>query len=120
MYHNHDWEYICKTDDGRTVMENLSDVFAPNLMGFTLDTYWLKYGGYDVISKIKRLSGRLPVVHYKDMLIESDGTRKMSWVGGGNALDFEKITEAFIDAGTKIAFVEQDKLNVTMRTRLNV
>lgn len=107
MYHNHAWEYENKCADGRTVMENLSDAFPADLMGFTLDVYWCKFGGYDPISEIHRLSGRLPCVHLKDMLLK-DGEKKMAWVGGGNTMDFEKICDAFIEAGSKYAYVEQD------------
>lgn len=107
MYHNHAWEYENKCADGRTVMENLSDAFPADLMGFTLDVYWCKFGGYDPVSEIKRLSGRLPCVHLKDMLLE-DGEKKMAWVGGGNTMDFEAICNAFVDAGSKYAYVEQD------------
>ena len=107
MYHNHAWEYENKCADGRTVMENLSDAFPADLMGFTLDVYWCKFGGYDPLSEIKRLSGRLPCVHLKDMLLEN-GEKKMAWVGGGNTMDFEAICNAFIEAGSKYAYVEQD------------
>ena len=44
------------------------------------------------------------------MLLDG-GEKKMSWVGGGNVMDFEKICQAFIDAGSKYAFVEQDNCN---------
>lgn len=107
MYHNHAWEYESKCADGRTVMENLADAFPADLMGFTLDVYWCKFGGYDPLSEIKRLSGRLPCVHLKDMLLEN-GEKKMAWVGGGNTMDFEAICNAFIEAGSKYAYVEQD------------
>lgn len=111
MYHNHNWEYESKVDDGRCVMEALADLFTPEEMCFTLDTYWVKFGGYEVVPEIKRLKGRLPAVHLKDMFITDSGERKMSWVGGGNVLDFEKITEAFIEAGTENAYIEQDNCN---------
>ena len=110
MYHNHAWEYENLCPDGKTVMENLSDKFPANLMGFTLDTYWCKYGGYDPLEEIKRLKGRLPRVHFKDMFRDGDNTR-MAWVGEGNVLNFEKIAEAFIDAGAEYAYVEQDCCN---------
>ncbi|MBQ3707495.1 MAG: sugar phosphate isomerase/epimerase [Clostridia bacterium] len=111
MYHNHSGEYEIVLDDGRPVMFHLSDEFTPAQMGFTLDTYWVKYGGYDVIPEIERLAGRLPVVHFKDMFLTEDGERRMSWVGGGNVLDFEKIVPAFEKAGTKYAYIEQDNCN---------
>ena len=111
MYHNHSMEYETLMDDGRPVMFHLSDDFTPEQMGFTLDTYWVKYGGYDVVPEIERLSGRLPVIHFKDMYLTEDGERKMSWVGGGNVLDFGAIVEAFEKAGTRFGYVEQDNCN---------
>jgi len=111
MYHNHSGEYETLMEDGRPVMFHLSDDFTPAQMGFTLDTYWVKYGGYDVVPEIERLAGRLPVIHFKDMFLTEDGEKKMSWVGGGNVLDFEKIVEAFLKAGTEFGYVEQDNCN---------
>ena len=57
--------------------------------------------------EVKRLKGRLPCVHFKDMKVMDDGSHRFSWVGGG-CLDFEKIISAMEDAGTKYAFIEQD------------
>jgi len=111
MYHNHNWEYESKFEDGKTVMEYLSDAFTAEEMCFTLDTYWVKYGGYEPLEEIKRLNGRLPVVHFKDMKLLDDGTKQMQWIGGGNTMNFEKIAAAFIDAGTKYAYIEQDNCN---------
>lgn len=111
MYHNHSGEYETLMEDGRPVMFHLSDDFTPAQMGFTLDTYWVKYGGYDVVPEIERLAGRLPVIHFKDMFLTEDGEKKMSWVGSGNVLDFEKIVEAFLKAGTEFGYVEQDNCN---------
>ena len=110
MYHNHAWEYENLCPDGRTVMENLADLFPADLMGFTLDTYWCKFGGYDPLDEIKRLKGRLPRVHFKDMFLDGD-EKKMAWVGGGNVMDVEKIAAAFVDAGAEYAYVEQDNCN---------
>lgn len=73
-----------------------------------MDTYWVKYADYDILSEISRLSGRLPCVHLKDMEILADGTKRYCPVGSG-ILAFEKILEAFTAAGTKVAFVEQDE-----------
>jgi len=110
-YHNHSFEYTDKAPDGSYFLKYLSETFTPEQMNFTLDTYWVKHGGFDVIEEIKRLSGRMEVVHFKDMFVTESGEHKMSWVGGGNALDFEKIAEAFIAAGSKYAYIEQDDCN---------
>ncbi len=111
MYHNHAFEYENHVEDGRNFMQVLSDAFTPEQLGFTLDTYWVKYGGEDVLKEISRLKGRLPVVHFKDMFVNENGDKLMSWVGGGNVLDFEKIIPAFEDAGTELAYIEQDNCN---------
>lgn len=107
MYHNHAAEYE-NTVDGKNCMEYLSDKFTPEEMGFTLDTYWVKAGGSDPVEEIKRLSGRLPCVHFKDMMVEADGTRHFTWCGNG-ILDFSSIGQALKDAGTEYAFIEQDQ-----------
>ncbi|MBQ2875734.1 MAG: sugar phosphate isomerase/epimerase [Clostridia bacterium] len=107
MYHNHHREYFNKID-GKNIMEFLSDEFTPNEMGFTLDTYWAKVAGYDPLDEIKRLSGRLPCVHFKDGKLDENGEMRFTWCGDG-VLDFEAMGDALIAAGTKYVFVEQDK-----------
>ena len=111
MYHNHYHEYTAKYEDGTPLLHRMAEEFTADEMGFTLDTYWVKYGGADVVEEIKYLKGRLPVVHFKDMLVNEAGEIKMAWVGGGNRLDFEKIIPAFEAAGTKYAYIEQDDCN---------
>ena len=107
MYHNHAAEYE-NTVNGKNCMEYLSDSFTADEMGFTLDTYWVKKGGYDPVEEIKRLSGRLPCVHFKDMMVEADGGRRFTWCGNG-IMDFSSIGQALRDAGTEYAFIEQDQ-----------
>ena len=107
MYHNHHYEYMTSID-GENVMKYLSNVFAPEEMGFTLDTYWVKAGGCDPVEEINRLAGRLPRVHFKDYKPEADGTHHFTWCGDG-ILDFEKIGDALVNAGTEYVFIEQDQ-----------
>jgi hypothetical protein len=94
--------------DGKNYMEMIAERFTPEQLGFTLDTYWVAFANYDVVSEIERLSGRLPRVHLKDMEILSGGTKRYCPVGSG-VIDFEKALAAFEKAGTEIAFVEQDE-----------
>lgn len=107
MYHNHWFEYDDR-GDGKNYMEMIADRFPKSDLGFTLDTYWVKFAEYDLLTEIRRLSGRLPCVHLKDMEILADGTKRYCPVGSG-ILDFEKILEGFAAAGTEVAFVEQDE-----------
>ncbi|HBT63904.1 MAG TPA: hypothetical protein DEB10_04480 [Ruminococcaceae bacterium] len=59
-YHNHDYEFV----DGRydRLMQK-----CPKLK-FELDTYWVKFAGYNPIELMKKYSDRIVLVHLKDML----------------------------------------------------
>ena len=102
MYHNHAFEY--EKFDGKLMMDYFFDGFPK--MGFTLDTYWVQAGGADPAAWIKKLSGRVDVVHYKDMAY-ADNQVMMAEVMEGN-LNWESIFAASREAGVKYAMVEQD------------
>lgn len=104
MYHNHNFEFA--KVGGKRIIERLLDMFTAEEMGIILDTFWVQAAGADVCQWIDRLSGRLPVIHLKDMTVQGF-ERKMAPVGEGN-LNFEAIYKAFEKAGTKYMMVEQD------------
>ena len=104
MYHNHGHEYTM-TLGGKTVMECLAEAFPASTLGFTLDMHWVEKGGYDPVSEIRRLAGRLPCVHLKDV---EEGTGNFAPVGHGTQ-NYPAILAALEDAGTRFAFVEQDR-----------
>ena len=101
MYHNHDFEF--EKFDNRLVFDLLADCPA---FGFTLDTYWVQAGGGDPCAWLRKLSGRVDVIHLKDM-IWKDGKQLMGEVMEGN-LNWQGITEAAKASGVKYALVEQD------------
>lgn len=103
-YHNHDQEFIRLGD--RTVLELLAERFAPEELCFTPDTYWIQAGGGDPAQWIRRLGGRVPCVHLKDMAYG----RKMAALGTGN-LNMDGALAACEDAGTEYLLVEQDDCN---------
>lgn len=102
MYHNHDAEF--KWENGKTILANLAEKFSPELMGFTLDTFWVQAGGGDPAAWIEYLSGRVPCIHLKDY---SYG-RKMAVIGEGN-INFDRVFKSAEKAGTKYMLVEQDE-----------
>lgn len=111
MYHNHHFEYYADIY-GKNIMEYFADVFAPDEMGFTLDTHWVVSGNHDPIEEIKRLSGRLPCVHFKDLIFDLDlktknFEKRFAPVGSG-IIKFEPIVSALEDAGCEFVFIEQD------------
>ena len=93
--------------DGKLIFDTLLESFAPDEMGFTLDTYWVQMGGADVCAWIEKLQDRIPCVHLKDMAIKG-WEPTMAPVGEGN-LNWAKILETLKKCGkTKYLLVEQD------------
>ena len=105
VYHNHSYELERFGD--RTGLEVLLDEADPDALYVELDTYWLQYGGGSPSKWIRRYSGRVPLVHCKDMAVDK-GNPFQAEVGEGN-LDWSDIASACRDAGTKWLVVEQDE-----------
>ena len=104
MYHNHDQEF--QRVGGKLILEKLAEDIPAEIMGFTLDTFWVQAGGGDPAQWIANLAGRVPVIHLKDF---SYG-RKMAVVGEGN-INFDRVFTEAEKAGTKFMLVEQDDCN---------
>lgn len=106
MYHNHNFEFE-RLADGRMVMDVILEQFPADLMGVTLDTYWLQAAGCDIYQWIDTLQDRIPCVHLKDMTVH-DMDIRMAAVGEGN-LNFPAILAQLAKLGkTKYILVEQD------------
>lgn len=106
MYHNHDREL--QHLNGKTVLEHMAEDFAPDEMGFTLDTFWIQAGGGNPAEWIERLKGRLPCIHLKDYAFAKGGfMNNIAPVGEGN-INFAAVIRAAADAGTEYLLVEQD------------
>lgn len=101
MYHNHAHEFAKK--DGKVILQHIADHFSPDILGVTLDTYWVQAGGADPAEWLEKLSGRVPCIHLKDFVYD----RKMAVVGEGN-INFDRIFSKAEKAGTKYMLVEQD------------
>ncbi len=104
MYHNHALEFNYKLG-GRMMMEHMMEDF--DNFGFILDTYWVKYAEQDPVEWLKKLSGRIPAIHFKDMKVMEDGSTRYAPIGEG-ILDFDAIAAAAEAGGTEFAFVEMD------------
>lgn len=103
-YHNHYWEL--ERFDGRTGLEILYEESDPKVVFAEIDTYWIQYGGGDPAAWIRRLKGREPLVHFKDMAVSGDKP-VMAEVGEGN-LNWPEILRACQEAGVQWYLVEQD------------
>ncbi len=106
MYHTHSDEWA-KLPDGRLILDGLLEGMPEDLMGITLDLYWLQYAGANVHKWIEKLQNRLQCVHFKDLAIRGN-QQVMAPVGEGN-MDYTGIFELLKKLGkTEFALVEQD------------
>ncbi len=103
-YHNHSFEL--EKFGGRSGLEILYAESDPDYLNCELDTYWIQHGGGDIVAWIRRLQGRTPTIHLKDMEMRGS-TQQFSEVGEGN-LNWLTILEACRQAGVEWYIVEQD------------
>ena len=104
IYHNHSFEF--EKFDGVTGMDMLLHETDPDKFGFEIDTYWIQAGGSDPEDWIRKVKGRMDIVHLKDMGIK-DNKQVFAEIGQGN-LKWDEILDACEDTGVKWYAVEQD------------
>ncbi len=103
-YHNHSFEFAI-IEEGRRGMDVIFGESDPKLVQAELDLYWVQHGGQDPVAWMKKLSGRLPLLHIKDM--EKGEKRGFAEVGTG-ILDFKAILAAAPATGVRALVIEQD------------
>ncbi|HEY3194710.1 MAG TPA: sugar phosphate isomerase/epimerase [Candidatus Dormibacteraeota bacterium] len=104
-YHNHAFEL--QRWEGQTGLETLFAATTAETLQAEPDTYWLQYGGANPAAWVRRLRGRVPLLHLKDMAVDR-GQPVQVEVGEGN-LDWVEILGAAREAGTEWLIVEQDE-----------
>lgn len=104
-YHNHAFEFERYGD--KTGFELLYENSDPDYLEAKIDTAWMQKGGADVVEWIKRLAGRMTVIHFKDYTIV-DNEITLAEVGEGN-LNWPGIIRASEDAKIRWFVVEQDR-----------
>ncbi len=102
-YHNHKIEF--QKVEGRRIMDILIEDTDP-VVTFEIDTFWVQFGGADPAAYIKKVAGRIPLLHLKDLTIIDDEV-KMAEVGEGN-LNWSSILPAAKAAGVEWYIVEED------------
>lgn len=107
-YHNHRFEFA-RIDGYKTLMDILVEELDPQNVSFVLDTCWVSAAGGDPVDWIKKLAGRIDILHLKDMTLslKDDRELKLTEVGYGN-LSWDPIMKAAEETGVKYYVVEQD------------
>jgi sugar phosphate isomerase/epimerase len=105
-YHNHAVEF--QRVGKKTVLEWIYEKTDPKLLSSELDTYWVQAGGGDPVEWVKRLKGRLPLLHLKDYGVDAQSKPRMEEIGYGN-LDWARMVPAALQSGCGWFIVEQDR-----------
>ena len=110
-YHNHHIEF--HRFEGKMMLELIYE-HAPDLQG-EIDTHWVQRGGGNPVHWIKRLAGRMDVIHLKDYGVDTTEIKNiwsnvpvMKPVGHGNLL-WDEIISAAEQTGVKVFVVEHDQ-----------
>ncbi|MCL2811335.1 MAG: sugar phosphate isomerase/epimerase [Clostridia bacterium] len=117
QYHNHAQEFRNFPElNGKAGMAILIEETDPDVIVFELDTHWMAAAGCDCAQWIRKVKGRIPIVHFKDYAIdykaEDTGMggvyKRYAEIGQGN-LNWPPIVEACVAAGVEWYIVEQDR-----------
>lgn len=112
-YHNHAFEGA--PAGNQTLFQVLIDNTDKKLVGFEIDCFWVSVQGNDPVEFIRKLSGRVVLLHCKDKaqgteqrFNESVPATAFKEVGSG-VLNWPAILRAASAAGVRHYFVEQDQ-----------
>jgi sugar phosphate isomerase/epimerase len=101
-YHNHDFEFR-PLDDGSDLWSRITAAELPH----EPDIGWLVVAGRDPVATLGELSGRVPLVHAKDVRRKADGTWE-DVIAGDGEIDWAAVVAAAQDAGAAHIVVELD------------
>lgn len=102
-YHNHDFEFQ-RLESGEFGLDYLYANTDPLFVKAEIDTYWVMKAGQDPVAYVKKLAGRVPLMHIKDR-DPKDGF--FAEVGTGD-LPLDALVAAAAEIGTAYLVVEQD------------
>ncbi len=104
-YHNHAIEFV--KFQGAPLLDYIYAQTRPEHLVAELDTYWIHYGGGDVVDWVRRLRGRQPFIHLKDYGYTRENKPQYCEIGAGT-LPFRKIIAEAESGGCEWFIVEQD------------
>ncbi|MBO4468193.1 MAG: sugar phosphate isomerase/epimerase, partial [Clostridia bacterium] len=103
-YHNHGHEFV--KFNNKTVLDYIVENTDPEVVSICLDVYFAQQSGMDVRKLIEDLTGRIDIIHLKDMS-RNEKEPYIAYIGEGN-LNWKGIIESARKSGVKYFVVEQD------------
>ncbi len=103
-YHNHAFEF--EPVDGSTLFAAIVESTDSSLVNLEVDLGWVEYAGVDAASVVRRLPGRVPLVHVKDM---TAGPEHVDAPFSEGAIAWDPIFAACREAGVEWYISEQDR-----------
>ncbi|KAB1198339.1 MULTISPECIES: sugar phosphate isomerase/epimerase [Haloferax] len=104
LYHNH--EHELQTVAGEPALDRLAEESG---VGFELDLAWILAAGYDPADYLDRYADRTPLVHLKDVVLDSSADRGGRPVElGAGELDVDGCLAAASDEFVEWVIVEHD------------
>ncbi|GHO43829.1 sugar phosphate isomerase/epimerase family protein [Ktedonospora formicarum] len=100
-YHNHSHEF--EKLNGSHLLDLIAEGTDASLVKLEVDTYWVTYAGLDPVAYLRQYTGRVPLIHLKDMTTE----RTFTEVGDGT-IDIASIVSTGNEIGVEWGIVEND------------
>jgi sugar phosphate isomerase/epimerase len=105
-YHNHEFELVLKVN-GAFVLDAMMKEVPQSALLMELDSCWVHHAGQNPQDYIAQYTGRIPLLHLKDMQKLPSGEALTVELGLGE-VDLAEIIKASAQAGVEWLIVEQD------------
>jgi sugar phosphate isomerase/epimerase len=105
-YHNHEFEFQAVVK-GQSAFDAMLAATSENV-SIELDTCWVQVADEDPLAYIRRLQGRMPLIHLKDYGDVDEGKKDTVELGAGEIM-LEKIVREAENAEVEWIIIEQDR-----------
>lgn len=100
MYHVHGYEFAADPGGKGTLMDRLLAGLDPACVELQMDVFWVLKAGVDPVALLKKLGGRVKLLHVKDM---RPGGSTGEFTGSAPASDFAPIGAGSVDWASLVA-----------------
>ena len=106
-YHNHSFEFNKLDDMNCSMMDLLLEETDPDLFNFIPDVAWIHYADKNPVDVLKKMKGRVKVLHFKDYIIDENRERHFVSLGKG-IVNLKECYEIACELGIPYIMYEQD------------